>query len=179
MYGSANRLAALILAAVAGAFLLTTTGAAQPSRTATKMQIAIHEIWRGPNTHDSIKAKFRIESRNAGVPLATLGSGTAIIYPKISPPKYNVFGQETWTFSGSQALTSKNGTLQFSFSGNTVFVNNKLSSSGQVLTWEDERGTWKITDGTGVYQGWKGGGRFASVDPPFEDNSEFDGIVTH
>jgi hypothetical protein len=179
MHKSAHRLAALLLTAMAGGFLITTTGAAQPRRTtAAKMQIAIHEIWRGAEPPHSIRAKFTIESRNAGVTLASLGSGIAIIYPNISPPKY-VGGQEIWTFTGSQALTSKNGTLQFSFRGNTDFVNSKLSSSGQVLTWENERGTWKITDATGVYQGWKGGGRFAAVDPPLETNSEFDGYVTH
>jgi hypothetical protein len=42
-------------------------------------------------------------------------------------------------------------------------VNGKLTSSGFLVGPAVEYGTWRIKTATGIYQGWKGGGIWASA----------------
>ena len=42
-----------------------------------------------------------------------------------------------------------------------------------------EYGTWQITESSGSYKGWKGGGRWATSWNASVGNIEWDGDVTH
>jgi hypothetical protein len=42
-----------------------------------------------------------------------------------------------------------------------------------------EYGTWQISGGSGIYKGWKGGGRWASASAASSNSIEWDGYVTH
>jgi hypothetical protein len=81
-----------------------------------------------------------------------------------------VGGQAQYPVTGYNDLKTKKGTLNFSFVGISILVNGKFYN---------EYGSWKVRSGTGMYKGWKGGGRWADVGTPSADNIEWDGVVTH
>jgi len=97
-------------------------------------------------------------------------------------PKF-VAGQQHWPDSGSYVLTGKKGTLGWSFKGNWIPLNPKLTPSGAVNSFTNGRGAWKVTAGTGIFQGWKGGGLYAYVQQGTLEggtmDAEFDGHVVH
>jgi hypothetical protein len=57
--------------------------------------------------------------------------------------------------AGGGAYEGKRGSFDVTWEGTSVGLNALVS----VLS-----GTWRITDGTGVYKAWKGGGRFVVVE---------------
>ena len=180
MLKGAHQPVVLVLTAAVAVLVLAAAGAAQSEFTAAAtLQIAIHETGseNHPNSHTIGGVKFTVESLSAGVHLANIGSGAALIFPNKGVPKV-VDGEQQAPVTGSQRLTSKNGELLFSFSGTSITVNGKLLPSGEFRGFDNERGTWKIDHGTGIYKGWKGGGRWAgNTDGTI--NSEWDGRVTH
>lgn len=76
---------------------------------------------------------------------------------------------------GTNVLHSKRGTLSLSFKGVTM----PISTLKPGVYASAEVGTWRITGGKGAYQGWTGGGRFASAGFGDVNNVEWDGFVTH
>jgi hypothetical protein len=102
-------------------------------------------------------------------------SGTNFIRPGNGPLK-TVDGQvQEPIFAARSFLTGKRGTLALLFRGVSVTVNNidpAKEPSGI------EYGTWQITAGTGMYKGWKGGGRWATSFSPTANNVQWDGYVT-
>jgi hypothetical protein len=170
-----------VTALAAAAFALTATAAAEPKVTvASKVQIAIHEQGK-----DSLKpggatgGTFTIEVASPG---STPTSGKTRITQVPGPTKY-VDGQQRIPFSAEDTLTSSKGQLVIAISGTHIPLNNKASAAGYAVGPAAETGTWKIKSGSGVYQGWKGGGPFASavygytVVPSY--SVEFDGYITH
>ena len=181
MHTSARRLAALILTAVAGAFLLTTAGAAQPGRASAKLQIAIHEQGTDhvnqQGTTGAVRGKFTID-----LALTPFGrGGTTVIYA-IPTTTRKVNGQVQVPFVATDHLTSETGRLTLAVKGTHFDVNNKLSPSGVFVGPKAEYGTWKIEAATGIYQGWKGGGNWASVAYGYGNvqpySVEWDGFIT-
>jgi len=69
-----------------------------------------------------------------------------------------------------------------SVKGTHIDVNSKLNTSGQLVGPAAEHGTWKIKSATGIYQGWKGGGNWASIGSGYENvqpySVEWDGYIT-
>jgi hypothetical protein len=132
---------------------------------AVKANIAIKErASTKQNSDNTHSGKFSL-ALNA----LSKDSGTSSISPHVGGVQ-TVGGQQQYPVSGDNNLTTKTGTLTFSFTGISILVNGKFYN---------EYGTWKITDGSGIYQGWKGGGRWADVGTPSADNIEWDGVVTH
>jgi hypothetical protein len=101
-------------------------------------------------------------------------SGTTVIRPNVGAITM-VAGQSQAPVTGSDNLTSKRGTLSISFQG--VVINVRDFSGGDDFS--NEYGTWKISGGSGIYKGWKGGGRWALVGSSSVNNIEWDGSVTH
>jgi hypothetical protein len=157
-------------------------GDAARGTTASRSLIAIHEKGtdninvQGPN--GATRGKFTIELQKTPFGPA----GTTIIYP-IPTSTRSVNGQEQIPFVATDHLTSKAGTIELKIKGVHVDVNSKLSSSGHVVGPSVEQGTWKIGTATGMYQGWRGGGNFASVIDSYRSvrpyDVEFDGYITH
>ncbi|MDX6621758.1 MAG: hypothetical protein QOK36_4144 [Gaiellales bacterium] len=96
-------------------------------------------------------------------------SGTSSISPTVGAVQ-TVGGQAQYPVTGYNDLKTKKGTLNFSFVGISILVNGKFYN---------EYGSWKVRSGTGMYKGWKGGGRWADVGTPSADNIEWDGVITH
>src|SRR5262249_14437264 len=85
-------------------------------------------------------------------------TGTTVISPHVGAQKV-VGGQTVAPVSGYDNLTSKQGTLSIAFRGVTITVAPLAGSD----SFYNEYGTWKINGGSGIYKGWKGGGRWALV----------------
>src|SRR5690348_4753138 len=103
-------------------------------------------------------------------------SGTAFIDPQVGPDK-NVGGLVQEQVSANVSLRSKKGILSFSVRGVALVVHN-ISPTKFPLS--DEYGTWQINEGTGIYKGWKGGGRYAVASTtPRVNDVEWGGYVTH
>jgi hypothetical protein len=68
----------------------------------------------------------------------------------------------------------KKGILGISMRGLSIEINDFSPSKPGYAA---EYGTWKITSGSGMYEGWTGGGRWASVSAP-ANYVEWDGFVT-
>ena len=144
-----------------GAIALMVGGAASGS-TASRSQIEIHEqgtsLVNRPGAEGAVHGKFTIELK-----LAPFGpGGTTVIYGEPVAIR-QVNGQEQTTLAATDRLTSKTGTIQIAAKGTHIDVNSKLSPSGHRIGPAAEYGTWKIRAATGIYEGWKGGGNFASV----------------
>jgi hypothetical protein len=102
-------------------------------------------------------------------------SGTTSIHPNNGQAKI-VDGQTQYPIYAFDVLTSKKGTLSFNIRGIDIPVNN---IDGTKRASDNESGTWKITRGTGIYKGWSGGGRWASVGTASGNTIEWVGHVTH
>jgi hypothetical protein len=167
----------LSLAAVAASFSGVARGTA-----ASRSLIAIHEQGtdniNAQSTTGATRGKFTIELQKT--PFGP--GGTTIIYAIPSSTR-NVNGQEQIPFVATDHLTSKAGTIELKVTGVHVDVNSKLSPSGHVVGPSVEQGTWRIRTATGMYQGWKGGGNFASVIDSYRTvrpyTVEWDGYITH
>ena len=85
-------------------------------------------------------------------------------------------GQPQAPVFGYDNLSSKKGTLSIFFRGVSIVVANIDPAKDP---YESEYGTWQIQRGTGIYKGWKGGGRGLKVSSPGVQNFERDGYVTH
>jgi hypothetical protein len=101
-------------------------------------------------------------------------SGATDIIPNESAVK-TVDGQQQTPVFGYDNLTTKKGTLSLVFHGVSIAVN---SLDPTKEPFYNEYGTWQIQRGSGIYKGWKGGGRWANVATPSANNIEWDGFVT-
>jgi hypothetical protein len=77
---------------------------------------------------------------------------------------------------GSNNLKSTKGTLSLVFRGVGLEIKNIDPAK---LEFTAYYGTWQIQGATGIYKGWKGGGRWAGASTPSAHNIEWDGYVTH
>jgi hypothetical protein len=100
-------------------------------------------------------------------------SGTTVIRPGEGAVK-TVDGQQQTPVFGVENLTTKKGTLSLSFRGVNIIVSFDPAQD----SFYAEYGTWQISGGSGIYKGWKGGGRWANVSTPTANNIEWDGHVT-
>jgi hypothetical protein len=165
------------LAIVAGAL---GSPSARSASTASRKQIAIHEQGTdnrlGQGTAGAVRGKFTIEL--AKTPFGP--GGTTVIYATPSGTR-QVNGQVQIPFGATDRLTSKNGTIDLAISGIHIDVNGKLHPSGTFIGPAAEYGTWKIRTATGIYQGWRGGGNWASVASGYRNRQpysvEWDGYV--
>jgi hypothetical protein len=101
-------------------------------------------------------------------------SGTTDIIPNEATVK-TIDGQQQTPVFGYDNLTTKKGTLSLVFHGVSIAVNNLDPTKEPFYT---DYGTWQIQRGSGIYKGWKGGGRWANVSTPSAQNIEWDGFVT-
>jgi hypothetical protein len=132
---------------------------------AVKVHVAIKErLSSKPNSDQTHSGKFRLEISGL-----LKDSGTSRVSPNVGAAQI-VGGQLQYPVTGYDNLKTKNGTLSFSFVGISILVNGKFSN---------EYGSWKAQGGSGIYKGWKGGGRWADVGTPSADNIEWDGLITH
>ena len=145
---------------------LETQGAAKKSRISIRSLVNAHQSSDG-----TYKGRFVLILDGANE-----DSGTNFIRPGNGPLK-TVGGQDQEPiFAARSYLTGKKGTLGILFRGVSITVNNidpAKEASGI------EYGTWHITAGTGIYKGWKGGGRWATSFSPSANHVEWDGYVTH
>ena len=174
-----------ILAAVsllAASVIALAVGGAAWGTSASRSQIAIHEQGTDhvnqQGTNDAVRGKFTIDLR-----LSPFGpGGTTVIYAIPSAIRH-VNGQVQIPFEATDHLTSKTGQLTLAIKGTHFDVNNKVSSSGVFVGPKAEYGTWKIKAATGIYQGWEGGGNWASVAYGYGNvqpySVEWDGYITH
>ena len=102
-------------------------------------------------------------------------SGKTVIRPNEGALR-NVAGQQQQVVLGTDNLTSKSGTLTISFRGVSISVGNPNPGKYPV---DNEYGTWKVASGTGAYQNWRGGGRWADVGTTSSNYIEWDGYVVH
>ena len=132
---------------------------------AVKVHVAIKErLSSKPNSDQTHSGKFSLEI--AGL---VKDSGTSLVSPNVGASQI-VGGQLQYPVSGYDNLKTKKGSLSLSFVGISILVNGKFYN---------EYGSWKAGGGSGIYKGWKGGGRWADVGTPNADNIEWDGFVTH
>jgi hypothetical protein len=169
----------VLLLSVSG--VAVAVGGVAPGTTASRSLIAIHEQGtnnlNGQSGNGATHGKFTIELQKA--PFGP--GGTTVIYAIPSGTKY-VNGQEQIPFVAIDHLTSKTGKIVLAVKGTHFDVNSKLNTSGQVVGPAAEYGTWKIRTATGIYQGWKGGGNWASVAYSYRNvqpySVEWDGYIT-
>ena len=102
-------------------------------------------------------------------------SGRTSIRPSNGADK-TVDGQLQEPVFANNTLTSKKGILSISLRGLSIAVSNFEPTKPSFYV---EYGTWKIVGGSGMYAGWKGGGRWANAGTPANNNIEWDGFVTH
>ena len=87
-----------------------------------------------------------------------------------------VGGQLQTPVRGSNSLKSTKGTLSLVFRGVLLEIKNvDPTKQGFSVGY----GTWQIQGATGIYKGWKGGGRWADASTPSAHNFEWNGFVTH
>jgi hypothetical protein len=101
-------------------------------------------------------------------------SGTTVIRPNEKSVK-TVGGQPQTPVFGSDTLTTKKGSLSLSFRGVSITLSIDPAKDPSFA----EYGTWQISGGSGIYKGWKGGGRWTSASTPSTNDIEWDGYVTH
>jgi len=101
-------------------------------------------------------------------------SGTTILSPNEGATKI-VAGQQRTPVLGSETVTTKKGTLTFSFRGVSIAVNNPDDTKDSLF---NESGTWRVTSGSGAYAAWTGKGVWVSVSTPSTEYIEWDGRVT-
>ena len=100
-------------------------------------------------------------------------SGTTVLRPNEGTAK-TVGGQQQTPVFGNNNLTTKKGTLSLSFRGVSITVSIDPAHD----PFYNEYGTWQISGGSGIYKGWKGGGRWALVGTPSANNIEWDRYIT-
>ena len=98
-------------------------------------------------------------------------SGTTVLRPNEGATK-TVAGQQRTPVFGSETVTTKKGTLTFSFRGVSIAVNNPDDTKDSLF---NESGTWRVTSGSGAYAALTGKGVWASVSTPSADYIEWDG----
>src|SRR5579864_4068693 len=147
---------------------------------ASRSQIAIHEqgmYINNPTPATPTLGKYTIEL--AGATFGPAGA-TNITYDP-SNPTYDK-GEQQSSLIGADTLRNTNGTLELAFKGIHIQVNGKLTPSGQVVAPFVEYGTWTIRTATGIYAGWKGGGKWTSVAYGYRYaepySVEWDGYIT-
>jgi hypothetical protein len=136
----------------------------------TKSLMAIKERGSGAMSPDkTFKGHFVLALM--GLPK---DSGTTAIHPNQGATTI-IDGQQQTAIFGEDVLTSKKGTLEISFRGVDVTVNNVDSTKPAS---DVESGTWRIIGGTGMYKGWTGRGLWADAGSATVNNIEWDGYVT-
>jgi hypothetical protein len=152
--------------AVSAAF----TASAADSSSATKVHIALKETGNGhPSAGLVFLGRFRLEVNGTVV-----DSGTTSIHPNAGNTKL-IAGQKQLPVTGSDELIGKKGTVDLFFRGVSIPVNSNASGDAYYA----EYGTWTITRGTGMYKGWRGGGRWANAGTPSRNNIEWDGYASY
>ena len=166
---------------LAASVIALAVGGAAWGTSASRSQIAIHEQGTDhvnqQGTTGAVRGKFTID-----LALTPFGpDGTTVIYA-IPAATRKVNGQVQVPFVATDHLTSKTGRLTLAVKGTHFDVNNKLSPSGVFVGPKAEYGTWRIEAATGIYQGWKGGGNWASVAYGYGNvqpySVEWDGFIT-
>jgi hypothetical protein len=166
------------VASVVALVAMAAAGVASGSN-ASRSQIAIHEQGKHNITNESrpILGTFTIEL--AGVPFGP--RGTTRISPSPGATTH-VNGQTRLALSATDTLTSAKGQIVLAISGIHIDVNGKLTPSGFFVGPAVEYGAWRIKTATGIYQGWKGGGIWASATygyaQPETYSAEWDGYIT-
>ena len=165
--------------AVLAVLAVPAVGGVASGNTASKAQINIHESGKintakPPFAQGAIRGKFTIQLK-----LSPFGpGGTTAIVPVPAPTKY-VNGEEQIPFTATDHLTSKAGTLELAIKGIHIDVNVKDTNDRGPFA---EYGTWKIRAATGTYEGWKGGGSWASAAVGYGKiqpySVEWDGYIT-
>jgi hypothetical protein len=141
-------------------------------RTTQPTLISIQNLVSGQMTGGTFKGRFRILLDGV-----LKDAGTSVVRPNQQGSLRTVAGQTQVPVSGQNILTSPKGTLSFSLTGVSIAIPNYDPTKGALGV---EYGTWKITSGTGIYKGWKGGGRWANASTP--DGTQYidwAGSVTH
>jgi hypothetical protein len=161
LYASAGAagVAMIVVASVA----LGSTGGQQVPSTGSPISIA-NRLRSSTN-----KGTFRM------VVDARTHTGTATVRPTVDSNKV-VGGQVQTQIHGDNTLKSTEGTLSLVFRGVIVGIKDiDPTKEGFGAGY----GTWQIQRATGIYKGWKGGGRWADASTPSTDNLEWVGFVTH
>jgi hypothetical protein len=156
---------AALLTVVACAPLALTSSAA-----ATKSPITIKgRVVEKMNASFTLPGRFIVTQ--VGVVLDT---GSAAVRPANGATRI-VDGQNQVPVNATANLKGKKGILTIHMRGLSISINdfNPLKPG-----YGAEYGTWKITGGTGMYEGWIGGGRWASASTPATTYVEWDGYVT-
>ena len=155
-------------------------GGVASGNTASRSLIEIHESGTinqtKPDSQGAVRGKFTIMLKKT--PFGP--GGTTVIYGNPGSTR-SVNGEVQTHFTATDHLTSKTGTLEIAVTGTHIDLNTKLAPSGLVGS-AAEYGTWKIRSATGIYEGWKGGGNWASAAVGYGKNQpysvEWDGYIT-
>jgi hypothetical protein len=157
---------ALVLALAGGA-----AGGGSPSK------ITIRENGTSGASSHGTRGRFTIEV--LGTPFGP--AGKSVIYELPGDTRY-VRGQPQVELSGTGHFTTPKGSLELTFSGLHWDLNTRVTASGDVLGPAAEIGNWKIAAATGIYKGWRGGGKFAAIAYGYRDPQpyavEWDGYIT-
>jgi len=141
-------------------------------RTTGSTLVSIPNLVSGQMTGGTFKGRFRMLLDGV-----LKDSGTSVVRPNQQGALRTVDGQTQVPVSGQSNLTSPKGSLSFSLTGVSISIPNVDPTK---RAFGVEYGAWKITSGTGIYKGWKGGGRWANASTP--DGSQYidwAGAVTH
>ena len=171
----------LLTFAAVGILAALSLGSPLGATPAAKSLIQIHESGTinelKSDVQGAVKGKFTIELK-----LSPFGpAGTTAIYAVPATTRV-VNGQQQIPFTATDNMTSKGGTLVIAVKGIHFDVNPKTTPSADQFGPAAEYGTWKIRSATGIYEGWKGGGNWASVSYGYKKiepySVEWDGYVT-
>jgi hypothetical protein len=154
----------VVLVIVCSGIALGASGEAQPSR------MAIHE--RNKEVGMNHLGQFRLVLNDVRV---DSGKTVITLIGQAAGLATTAGGEPQEPVAGNDNLTGKKGTLSLAFRGISIPVNlDPVTGHGFYA----EFGTWKVAAGTGMYKGWKGGGRWANSGNPSIDNIEWDGYIT-
>lgn len=168
-FGRVTAVAGLSVLAVAS-IALASNGATQ--KATGKSRIAIRNLVSSHQSSDgTYKGRFVLVLNGVNQ-----DSGTNFIRPANGQLR-TVDGQvQEPVLAARNNLTGKRGTLTLLFRGVGVTIANIDPTKD---AFGIEYGTWQITGSSGIYKGWKGGGRWANAYTPSANNIEWDGYVTH
>jgi hypothetical protein len=155
---------AVVIAVVCAGVALGASGSAQPSR------IAIHE--QNKEVGNEHLGQFRLVLNDVSV---DSGKTSIALIGYAAGQAKTVGGEPQQPVAGNDNLTGKKGTLSLAFRGIIILVNLNPSTGNAFSV---AFGTWKVAAGTGIYKGWKGGGRWANSSNPTIENIEWDGDIT-
>jgi hypothetical protein len=150
-----RRVASVVVLLVAAA-----AAGVAPGSGASRSQIAIHEQGKHNITNESLPIVGTFTIELAGAPFGP--KGTTRISPSPGATTHTD-GQTRLALTATDTLTSTKGRIVLAITGIHIDVNGKLTPSGFFVGPAVEYGTWKIKTATGIYQGWKGGGIWASA----------------